>query len=196
LLARKDQSRYYKPLILLNNDKDNVLHIACRYGNVEIIKQVINKLNNSQSTIITSNDQYLLSKNKDGYTCFHIACKYGFYNIVEYFLRDAKQTFFLEHRDNEGNSPLHTAALNGYLNIANLIIENDENDGNNLLYSKNDQNNTPLEMSCRNGHLEVSKSLISFYSIDSTIDNNEVTLNLNQEKKCQDNFMFFLLINI
>lgn len=74
-----------------NVSDDTVLHCACRIGSVSMVKQILEKLLETN----TSLDSFLLSKNKDGDTCFHILCSNGFSNIVEYFLKDKKLTLFL-----------------------------------------------------------------------------------------------------
>lgn len=132
-----------------NNFDETVFHIACRFGHLEIIKMILNKLNNTNYSSI------LNSKNLQGQTCIHIACAKGYHNIVEYFLRDRKFLSFLEHLDNESNTCLHLACEYGQSSIVGLLLEFDCD-----LDAKNEQNLTPLDLSCRNGFFEISKMLI------------------------------------
>lgn len=136
-----------------NNLDESVFHVACRFGHLEIIKMILNKLNNTNYTTI------LNSKNLQGQTCFHLACDKGYHNIVEYFLRDRRCFSFLEHLDNESNSCLHLASEHGHAGIVSMLLDLDCD-----LEAKNEQNLTPLDLSCRNGFFEISKMLIQKYS--------------------------------
>jgi ankyrin repeat protein len=154
LLTRKGKN--FLELIYLKNENDEtVLHIAAEHENLEIIKLVLSKLYDG----FMSTETFLTSKNKQGKTFFQIACSKGYHNIVEYFLKDLKMHFFLEHQDNEMNTPLHLASENGHLSIVNILLYYGIE-----LNTKNKNNKSALELSCRRGFFEVSKILISRYS--------------------------------
>ena len=154
LLTRKGK-KFLEPIYLKNDNDETVLHIAADHENIEIIKLVLSKLyDGSMSTEI-----FLTSKNKQGKTFFHIACSKGYHNIVEYFLKDLKMHFFLEHQDNDMNTSLHLASENGHLSIVNILLYYGIE-----LNTKNKNNKSALELSCRRGFFEVSKILISRYS--------------------------------
>jgi ankyrin repeat protein len=153
LLSRKDQ-KYVEPLFIRNNHEESVMHVACKFGHIEIIKLVLSKIYDNFSA-----ENYLTSKNKEGKTCFHIACVKGYFNIVEHFLKDLKLGALLESTDNNMNTALHLTAQNGHLSIVNLLLDYGAD-----IYAKNDNNNTALELSCRKGYFEISKMLINRYS--------------------------------
>lgn len=155
LLSKKEQ-QFVEPLFIKNNKEETPIHTATIFGNLDIIKMVIDKLNNGISSIET----YLISKNKEGKTCFHIACQKGFFNIIEYFLRDLKIYYFMDQIDRDFNTPLILAAVNGHLSIVEILLEHGAD-----LNAKNRQGSTALELSCRKGFFEISKVLISRYSI-------------------------------
>ena len=140
-----------------NNDEEGIFHIACRSGNLEIIKIVISLLSNQSCLLL---DQSLLSKNTEGQTCFHVACIKGFFNIVEYFLKHLKMKIYLEQLDNYSNTALHLATLNGHASIVSLLLLHATD-----LNAKNEDNATALDLSCRKGYFEISKLLISRYSV-------------------------------
>ena len=66
-----------------NNFEDTILHLACRNGNLEMVKLILNNL--YESNVPT--ESIIFGKNRDGQTCFHIACVKGHYNIIEYLLK-------------------------------------------------------------------------------------------------------------
>lgn len=146
---------FHEPLFIRNNKDETPMHTAASFGNIDVIKMVISKLNDGLSSIET----YLISKNKEGKTCFHIACEKGFFNIVEYFLRDLKIYYFMDQTDSHYNTPLILAAVNGNLSIVEILLEYGAD-----LNAKNRQGSTALELSCRKGFFEISKVLISRYS--------------------------------
>jgi ankyrin repeat protein len=73
-------------------------------------------------------------------------------------LKEKKLHSFVESLDNNSNSALHLATLNGHTSIVSLLV--DHGAETNL---KNDENVTPLEMSCRKGFFEISKTLLENY---------------------------------
>lgn len=98
-----------KFLLSVNNKEETVLHTACRFGNIEIVKLVYEKVNESSLNL----EKFLYMRNDSRQTCFHIACITGFLNIIEYFLKDLKKILFVEYVDISSNTPLHLATFNG-----------------------------------------------------------------------------------
>ena len=138
-----------------NLHDETIIHVACRYGNLEIVKILLNKIYESE----LASDTIVLAQNKDGETCFAIACTKGFLNIVEYFLKDKKWKTFLEIVDNNANTCLHLATMNGHFTIASLLLDSGIN-----VTAVNDKNLSALDISCRKGYFEISKILISYYA--------------------------------
>jgi ankyrin repeat protein len=68
VLLNKKSAKFVEPLFIRNNKEDNVIQTACLYGNLEIIKLVIDKLTDGG---FASTETYLLSRNK-GYNCNNI----------------------------------------------------------------------------------------------------------------------------
>ena len=138
-----------------NNLEDTILHNACRNGNLEMVKAILNKCEDSNAQI----EEFLFSKNKDGQTCFHIACVKGYCNIVEYFLKEKRLNAFLDHYDNNSNTSLHLATLNGNSSIVTVLLDYGAD-----VKAKNEESITALDLSCRKGFFEISKNIINNYS--------------------------------
>jgi ankyrin repeat protein len=147
-----------------NSFDDTILHSACRNGNLELVKLIMNKLNETNAPI----EDILYSKNKDGQTCFHIAAEKGYFNIVEYFLKEKKLLQYIEHIDNNSNSSLHSATSNGHSSIVQMLLDLGA-DAN----AKNEENVTALDLSCRKGFFEISKNLITTSNLTSQDSNND-----------------------
>jgi ankyrin repeat protein len=145
-----------KVSVLAKNAADETLmHSACRNGNLEMVKLVVNKLQEESVPI----EAFLYGKNNAGQTCFHVACSKGFFNIVEYFLKDKHMNAFVEQSDNSTNTALHLATLNGHSGIVSMLLEHGAD-----VNAKNEDNNTALDLSCRKGYFEISKVLINSYA--------------------------------
>ena len=151
LLTRKD-TKFLEPLYIKNDNLDNVIHTACNYGNLEVARLVLSKINEG----LISPETYISMKNKMGYTSFHVACVKGFFNIVEYFLKDLKMKFCLEHLDNNLNNCLHLAALNGHLSLVSLLMEYGID-----ISKQNRDGYTALELSFQKGYFDIIKFLVS-----------------------------------
>ena len=171
-----------------NNAEETILHCALRNGNLEMVKLILNKLY-EYNTIQTEN--LIFTKNKHGQTCFHIAAQKvnyhiffqkqqqqqnqiktvnfkGYFNICEYFLKEKKLVLFVELFDNNSNSALHLATLNGHSSIVSLLCEHGADSK-----KKNDEHVTPFEISCRKGYFEISKILIENYDPRENLSNSE-----------------------
>ena len=134
-------------------DKCTPLHYACRHGRVDIAQQLITHCKYS-----------IESKDGKGRTPLHTAAQYGQVSTFNVLLHNlfmneessltlrltSKSTLsrslssILElklsdrHRDESGNTPLHTACVHGQLDIVQLLTSEigcDPNDTNNVTYS-------------------------------------------------------------
>ena len=157
--------------ILSKNDADDtILHCACRIGNVAMVKQILNKLYETNNSL----DEFLLAKNKRGDTCFHICCSSGYANIVEYFLREAKLNQLLEVPGHNSNTALHLAVRHGHASIVKCLIEHGAE-----VNVRNDDHMSPLELSCRKGFYEISKHII-LSQTTNTPDSNQLHIACNE----------------
>lgn len=158
-----------------NNQDETILHNACKNGNLEIVRLVLNKLVEDTTN---SADAFLYSKNKEDQTCFHIACSKGYLNIIEYLLNEKKLASFLEIQDINGNTGLHLATINGHSSIVTLLIDHGSD-----VNIKNNENVTAFDVSCGKGYLEISKNILSSYE---TFDNIDYQSNLPLHVACQE----------
>ena len=158
-----------------NLQDETIIHVACRYGNLEIIKILLGQIFESD----LPNDTILFAQNKDGETCFAIACAKGYLNVVEYFLKDKKLKAYLDYVDNNSNTCLHVATLNGHFSIASILLDNGIN-----VTAVNEKNLSALDISCRKGYFEISKILISYYA---TMDECDSPL----QTACYEGKLFF-----
>ena len=86
----------------------------------------------------------------DDYIVLHYAARNGSADAVRLLLR------YADSRDTDGETALHTAAANGHLAVARILLENTPS----LIWAKNRYGTTPLLRAVRNGHRSVCKLLI------------------------------------
>ncbi len=159
-----------KLLLSVNNQEETVVHVACRSGNLELIKIAHDTIDG----ISISLEPFLFSKNIHGQTGFHIACINGYYNIIEYFLKYLKATVCLDQVDNSSNTPLHLATCGGHSSIVGLLLAHNAD-----YNARNEDNATALDLSCRLGFFDISKKLISCYLVfDNDHVNNDYPLHV------------------
>lgn len=81
------------------------------------------------------------------------------------FLLECKTN--VEGKASDGNTPLHNAAKQGYLDIVKLLIEEHGADAN----AENSINNTPLHLAVMNERMDVIKYLVETVKVNMTIKN-------------------------
>ncbi len=159
-----------KLLMTINNQEETVLQVACRSGNLELIKIVYDLIDGINMAL----EPFLFNKNMNGQTCFHIACTNGYYNIIEYFLKYRKKTVFLEQADFNSNTSLHLATYGGHSSIVGLLLTYNAD-----CNARNEDNATALDLSCRLGFFDISKMLISCYLVfDNEHSNHDYPLHV------------------
>ena len=164
-------------VIPLNEDGDCLLHIACRWGNVDIVRYLItdqtynpNVQNTSSNTPLNASSEHgnldvikiLVSRkdcdlnvpNERGNTPLHTACKHGHHSTVEFLIADQKCQLNTQNR--EGETPLHIAIGHGNLDMVNLLVGSRECD----LSITDERGNTPLLLACHRKALAIVKLLI------------------------------------
>ena len=120
------------------------LHLACHYGQVNIIQYLINEAHCDLSCVT-----------RDGLTPLHIACVNGQVNVVQYLINTA-------HCDpscltTNGRTPLHEASLNGQVNVVQYLINEAHCDPSCVT----NDGKTPLHYACVKGHVNVVQYLIN-----------------------------------
>lgn len=131
------------------------LHIACKYGHIEIVKLLLEK--------------EIIDVNKNAPLC--IACKNGHIQIVELLLLDDRVD--INQNEVNGNSPLYIACENGNFEIVIKLLEFNNIDINKI----NKEGATPLHSACKNGHKSIVNKLLEYSN------NNKKKLDINAMTK-------------
>ncbi|OUM60459.1 hypothetical protein PIROE2DRAFT_26976, partial [Piromyces sp. E2] len=162
---------------------DYELCLACRVGNIEMIKLLIEKgarinciysniytplniaskynhlelvqflLNNGAQ--INPNIAYKYKKNYKSKTPLIIASENGHYEIVKYLLQKGA---LIDITSNDGNGPLICAVKGNYLEIANLLLSSDPK----IINKSNLKGQTALTIASQNANLDMIEKLILY----------------------------------
>ena len=125
-----------------NQKNQNPLHYAVRCGHFEIVKLLLVK------------GVDLNARNNTGAIPLQMGIHYNRVEIVKFLLQNSRPED-LEAKDNDGNTPMHWAALHGQKSILLILISKGAQ-----LDSKNSCHETPLHLASREGHLEIVKLLL------------------------------------
>ncbi|SCV05428.1 LANO_0H07272g1_1 [Lachancea nothofagi CBS 11611] len=101
-----------------------------------------------------------------GRTRLQVSCDKGKYDSARKLIQEG---YNVDDQDNAGNCSLHEAALNGHLEIVELLLQNGANVN---VQSFEPVKDTPLIDSAANGHLDVVRLLLR-YNADPTIVNSK-----------------------
>ncbi|XP_035709414.1 transient receptor potential cation channel subfamily A member 1 isoform X2 [Folsomia candida] len=115
-------------IVTKNNDGENVFHIACRYGRLQIIQRIL-RLEGHNSVINASNSA--------GQTPLHISSFSGHVRVVQALIKKGA----LLHRDHSHSTILHGACAKGHretikliLNVHSQLLDQTDKDGNTPLH--------------------------------------------------------------
>ncbi|GMG98223.1 hypothetical protein Nepgr_000063 [Nepenthes gracilis] len=127
-----------------NQSGETALYVAAEYGQVDIIREMINYYDPVAASI----------KARNGYDAFHIAAKQGELAILKTLMEthpDLSMTY-----DTTNTTALQTAATQGHIEVVNFLLES----GSGLAAIARSNGKTALHAAARNGHLEVVKALM------------------------------------
>ena len=164
--------------IPLNEGGDCLLHIACQWGDVDIVRYlIINQrcnpyvINTSKQTpvhtasergnldvvkvLVSKRECDLNTPDERGNTPLHTACKHGHHSTVEFLVADQRCQLNARNRDSE--SPLHTASEHGHLDTVKVLVSRRECD----LNIQDERGNTPLHTACKHGHHSTVEFLVA-----------------------------------
>ena len=127
-----------------NVDGSTPLYLACRSGNLELVKYLINIYNCDPK-----------KSNKTGLLPLHNAALGGHTSIVNYLVEEKECSSTT--RDIKGITPLHLACQSGSLPVVKYFIETQKCSP---VCVTNDHFTQPLHLACQKGHLKVAKYLI------------------------------------
>ena len=162
-------------IISMNQDGDLLLHLACQWGDVNIVKYLVNyqhcdvnAINKRGTTPLhiaaaysqVSIARFLINRgcnpdirNISGDTPLHLACQRGEIDMVEYLVK--YQRCDVEAVNKYGNTPLHTAARRNKPAIVRFLITSGCNPD-----TRNNTGNTPLHIACNKQSIKAIMSLI------------------------------------
>ena len=173
-------TKYKCPVDCRNNSKQTPLHIACLEGNLSVVRMLesehkadliardvhyntpLNYAAQGGHTYVVKSliDEFSCSpyiKEFEGRTIFHQACYSGNFELVE-MLYNLDPLFV----DDNGDTPLHIAALAGRVEVANMLITKYKCP----VDCRNNSKQTPLHHACFYGHLSVVRALASEHKAD------------------------------
>ena len=115
--------------IPLNKDGDCLLHIACQWGDVAIVRYLITHQSCNQNI-----------KNHSKCIPLYTASKHGQMDVMKFLV--SRGECDLNIPDERGNTPLHTACRYGHHSIVQFLIA----DQRCQLHAKNREGETPLHL--------------------------------------------------
>ncbi|XP_067659947.1 ankyrin-3-like [Haliotis asinina] len=171
-------------LLFRDGDQNNILHLACKGGNIEIIKHIlttysmdVNDIGFQGSTPIMlaasegRKDMFdvLLQSGADlshvdysRYNILHMACRGGNMELVKHVL--AQNIVEINSRSNDGSSPAMEAAYEGHTNVLKLLLS----EGADMTFVS-DENDNILHAALNSKRMDTVKYVLTndFVDIDS-----------------------------
>lgn len=130
-----------------NADEEIPLHAACKEGYVEIVKEVMRRNRGDSRSLVEARDNMFNAP-------MHFAVESGDHETVKVLLVARANPSV---QNNDEVLPIHIAASHGYLDICNILVENDPDSMNYL-----DCNlQSPLHYAARANQVRIIKFLIS-----------------------------------
>ncbi|XP_067660182.1 putative ankyrin repeat protein RF_0381 [Haliotis asinina] len=168
-------------LVLVNDEKETILHVACQGGNVDIIQYLLTKdivdidrQDESDWTPVMhaakcghkdvfdvlvegGADLSIMGKNK--INTLHLACKGGNVEIIKYLLKH--DTVDINSRDEKGWTPIMHGAKFGHEDVFDVLVE-----GGADLSLVNGDRETILHLACKGDNVEIIKYLLKHDTVD------------------------------
>ena len=123
--------------------RGSLLHMACKCGNVRLVRTLLRDCRYSSVDIDANGD-----------TLLHCACISDIVDILELILTNFSELHTVPN--SEGNTPLHIACEWGSFNAARILITRLHCDPNVC----NEDGETPLHLACKYGRLDICKLLL------------------------------------
>ncbi len=108
-------------LTTLDDNNDNVLHLAARKGNLKLVEYILGKFWPTNKT------KLIEAQNKNGETCIHIAASQNDAGLMPVLLGGLTSGYSYSSRvdiqDNNGNYPIHLAARFSNIKVLSQIYD-------------------------------------------------------------------------
>ena len=132
---------------------EDILWIMAKAGHTQLVAPLMNL------SKVTRNCIYLKAimmnvKNRRGKTQLHHCAREGFTTSVKRLLSIRNINVYVKD-DKDRSTPLHDAAYNGHVEIANLLLQNGAE-----LNARRDNGDTPLHDAADKGHVEITRLLL------------------------------------
>ncbi|XP_067653124.1 ankyrin-3-like [Haliotis asinina] len=168
-------------LSLLDDQDNNILHLVCMEGNLEIVKYIYSRKiididsrgGNGTTPLMSAAlfgkmDVYcflmkigadMSQENDDGENILHMACQGGNVKIVKYIL--TQNIVDINGNDDNKMTPFLLAAYHGNSDVLELLVQK----GANTLAVNRKRRNS-LHLSCTGGHVDAAKYVLNQTSVD------------------------------
>ncbi|XP_031567523.1 transient receptor potential cation channel subfamily A member 1-like isoform X2 [Actinia tenebrosa] len=153
---------------ITSDSLDTPLHVACRYGWLEIVKDLL----------VGRNVRMINLQNNQGKTPLHFAAGEGHEKVVELLVERGATV----ERDELERTPLHLAAINGSSRCVDCILGKHPD----CLNFVDDDQNTALNLAALHGHEELVEDLLSRSNQQILMNNfnqNALDIAIRMEKK-------------
>jgi len=143
---------------IADDDRDELL-LSCRYGDIEDIRQFVHTFGPAHLSTI---------RDQNGNTILHMICGNGHVDVLEYVLPLVTPAL-LATQNHAKSTPLHWAALNSQLAIAQQLVEFPGGPGIDLIEIKNAAGRSPLGEAELAGWEEGAKWLVQMMRLDCNV---------------------------
>ncbi|PCH36588.1 ankyrin [Wolfiporia cocos MD-104 SS10] len=132
------------------------LFISCRYGDLEDIQQFVDRFGADHLNEI---------RDDNGNTVLHMVCANGHTEVLEYLLPKVSPSL-LSAQNEAKSTPLHWAAVNSHLSIAQALVRYRSGPGITLIDIKNSAGRSPLGEAENVGWEEGAKWFVEVMNLD------------------------------
>ncbi|KAH8096797.1 cytoplasmic protein [Cristinia sonorae] len=138
-----------------DDDKDDLL-LSCRYGDIEDIQAFVDKFGSGPLNDI---------RDHSGNCALHMVAANGHADALDYLLSVVSPSL-LSARNSAESTPLHWAAVNSHLTIAQKLVQFKNGPGVDLLDIKNAAGRSPLGEAENVGWEEGAKWMVEVMNLD------------------------------
>ncbi|XP_046341394.2 ankyrin-1-like [Haliotis rufescens] len=161
---------------LVSEKGDNILHLACRGGNVEVVKYIlsqdmvrINRRGSKKRTpvmvaavnrhkevveLLVNEGADLSRVSHNGENILYCACWGGDVEVVKYVL--SQGIVAINSKRRKKRTPMMAAALRGHKEVVELLVSEGAD-----VSLRSEKGDNILHFACRGGHMEVVKYILS-----------------------------------